>query len=352
MRIENQHTINQYYKALVDKDNDYVGIFYVGVKTTSVFCIATCRARKPKKENVEFYSTFKDALENGYRPCKICKPTENANKPPQEVEKAILLVKNHPKEKISDFTLKEQNISPDNVRRWFKKHYGITYHAFQRMYRINNAFEELQKGKNTTATAFDMGYESLSGFGYTYKKLVGKSPNQSKAEEIILINRLTTPIGPMFICATSKGICLLEFTNRKMLETEFQDLQKRLEAPIIMGENEHIKQAKKEIEEYFKGERTCFEVPLHPVGTAFQQSVWKELLTIPYGTTTTYSKQAQSLKKPKAVRAVASANGNNKIVIIIPCHRVIGSNGNLTGYAGGLERKKWLLELEKKHVII
>lgn len=348
MKIKDPNTIDRYYQALLEKNPDYLGVFYVGVKTTSVFCIATCRARKPKKDNIEFYSSYKEALENGYRPCKICRPTENANKPPKEVEMAIDWVRNNPKKKISDFELKEQNISPDTVRRWFKKHYGITYHAFQRMYRINNAFEELQKGKNTTETAFEMGYGSLSGFGYTYKQLMGKSPQKTDSKHILLISRLTTPIGPMFICATGKGICLLEFTNRKMLETEFQDLQKRLGAPILIGENGHIVQAKTELKEYFEGKRTVFDVPLHPVGTDFQKTVWESLCQISYGTTTTYLKQAQSMGKEKAVRAVASANGYNKISIMIPCHRVIGSNGNLTGYGGGLERKKWLLDFEQK----
>ncbi len=347
--ISNQHKIDQYYQALVDKNPDFLGVFYAGVKTTSIFCIATCRARKPKKKNVEFYPSFKEALENGYRPCKICKPTENAHKPPLEVEKAIHLVKENPKEKIKDYELRLQDIRPHVVRRWFKKNYGITFHAYQRMYRINNAYEELQNGKKATDTAYETGYESLSGFSYTFKKIMGKSPKKTSTEGIILISRLTTPIGPMFICSTEEGICLLEFTNRKMLETEFQDLQKRLNAPILTGENEHIHQAKKELAEYFSGDRTSFDVALHPVGTDFQKTVWQGLLEIPFGATTSYSNQAISLNKEKAVRAVASANGYNKIAIIIPCHRVIGSDGALKGYGGGIERKKWLLDFERKH---
>jgi len=220
----------EYYQALLDRDSKYVGIFYAGVITTSVFCISTCRARKPKKKNVEFYKTYTAALKNGFRPCKICCPTENSNETPEQVNEAIQLIKENPKEKISDFKLRAAGISPDLVRRWFKKTYGLTFHAFQRMYRINNAYKELKDGKNTTATAFDVGYESLSGFGYTYKKIIGKSPSKSKSKNIILINRLTTPLGPMIVCATEKGICLLEFTDRKMLETEFRDLQKLLDA--------------------------------------------------------------------------------------------------------------------------
>lgn len=351
MLITQQSKIDTYYQALVERATDFVGIFYVGVKTTSVFCIATCHARKPKKENVEFYTSFKEALDAGYRPCKVCKPTENANQAPEPVERAIKMVKDNPKEKVTDYQLKQCEISPELVRRWFNKHYGMTFQAFQRMYRINNALKELKDGKNTTNTAFDSGYESLSGFGYTYKKVVGKSPKNSIENSVILISRLTTPLGPMFVCATDKGVCLLEFVDRRMLETEFKDLQRLLKAKIITGENQHIKQAKKEMAEYFSGQRTHFDIALDTPGTEFQNSVWKCLHQIPYGETRSYQQQAESINNPKAVRAVASANGFNRISIIIPCHRVIGKNGQLTGYGGGLERKRWLIDHEKTHSV-
>ncbi|TYP73460.1 bifunctional transcriptional activator/DNA repair enzyme AdaA [Aquimarina intermedia] len=349
MQITEKETIDTYYTALLDRSQRFVGIFYVGVKTTSVFCIATCRARKPKRENVVFYTTFKEALDNGYRPCKICKPTENANQAPKHVETAIQLVKDHPKEKITDATLRAHHISPEAVRRWFKKHYNMTFQAYQRMYRINTAFQELKSGKRTTHTAFDSGYESLSGFGYTFKKLIGKSPKNSSDKNSILISRLTTPLGPMLICATENGICLLEFVDRRMLETEFAALQKLLNATMLMGENAHIRQAKKEIEEYFTGKRKTFDVALETPGTAFQQLVWKSLLDVAYATTVTYQQQAEKTGKAKAVRAVASANGCNRIAIIVPCHRVIGNDGSMTGYGGVIARKQWLLTHEQKH---
>ena len=347
MLITENKKIETYYKALLERKQSFVGIFFVGVKTTSVFCIATCRARKPKLKNVEFYTSFKDALDNGYRPCKICKPTENANEAPEQVQLAIKLVKENPKEKINDKQLREKNISPEVIRRWFNKNYGMTFHAYQRLYRINTAYQELKKGKNVTHTAFDTGYESLSGFGYTFKKIMGKSPQKSVDKNIILINRLTTPLGPMFICATENGICLVEFVDRRMLETEFKDLQKLLKAKIVIGENEHIKQAKKEITEYFDGKRKVFDIKLEMLGSNFQNSVWNCLKEIDYGTTTTYKQQAERINSPKAVRAVASANGFNRISIIIPCHRVIGEDGKMTGYGGGIERKKWLIEHER-----
>lgn len=347
MKITKPSLIKKYYQALIDREPSFVGTFYVGVKTTSIFCIATCRARKPKFENVEFYSSFKEALAAGFRPCKICKPTENANQAPTEVVQAIEMVRNSPKQKITDYQLKQAGIGPELVRRWFNKHYGMTFQSYSRMLRINNAVIELKSGKGATDTAFDSGYESLSGFGYTYKKLVGKSPKQ--ATNVIVIDRFTTPLGPMFVCANNEGVCLLEFVERRMLETEFRDLQRLLDAQIMAGENQHTKQAKEQIAQYFAGERQAFSVPLIAPGTEFQQQVWQGLNLIAYGETASYAQQAQRIDNPKAVRAVARANGANRIAIIVPCHRVIGKDGSLTGYAGGLERKRWLLEHERAH---
>ncbi len=141
-------------------------------------------------------------------------------------------------------------------------------------------------------------------------------------------------------------ICMLEFADCKMLETELKQLTTSLKAPLVQGNNTHFDTLHKQLEQYFKGELQTFDIPLDLVGTEFQKQAWLGLLQIPYGTTTTYAKQAELLGKPSAVRAVANANGKNKISIILPCHRVIGADGTLTGYGGGIWRKKKLLELE------
>lgn len=348
MPIRDAATIDRYYRALVARDPDFLGSFYVGVKTTSIFCIATCRARKPKQENVVFYTDLDEVLRDGFRPCKVCRPTENAHQAPPDVATAMRWVLAQPKQKVSDTQLRARGLSPEKIRRWFKAHYGMTYQQFQRMYRINTAVEELKLGQSVTASAMDSGYESLSGFGYTYKKLIGHSPASRVNGSPILLHRITTPIGPMFVAASSRGICLLEFVDRRMLETEFKDLQRLCKAPIIAGTNAHIHQAEQEIAQYFVGERTQFSVPLDTPGTEFQQKVWRGLIDIPYGSTASYQQQACRIAVPSAVRAVARANGHNRVAIIIPCHRVIGADGKLVGYGGGLERKRWLLEHENK----
>jgi AraC family transcriptional regulator of adaptative response/methylated-DNA-[protein]-cysteine methyltransferase len=160
---------------------------------------------------------------------------------------------------------------------------------------------------------------------------------------------IKTPVGEMIAGATEDGICLLEFSDRKILPDEYQDLIKLLNTTFEEGINNHLLQLEKELEEYFNGTRKEFSVPLVTPGSDFQQKVWKELMKIPFGSTISYLEQAKALGKPASVRAVANANGMNRIAIIIPCHRVIGSDGKLTGYGGGLKRKKWLLDHEKRY---
>ncbi|MCB0738760.1 MAG: methylated-DNA--[protein]-cysteine S-methyltransferase [Bacteroidetes bacterium] len=159
---------------------------------------------------------------------------------------------------------------------------------------------------------------------------------------------LKTPIGKMLICSTGKGICLLEFANDVSIDRNAEALASKIGADVLNHENGIIKQAKLQLQEYFAGKRNEFSFELNMIGTAFQKKVWSSLLKIPFGTTTTYLKQSRVVGDEKAIRAVASANGKNKIAIVIPCHRIIGSNGELTGYAGGIDKKKWLLEFERE----
>jgi methylated-DNA-[protein]-cysteine S-methyltransferase len=164
--------------------------------------------------------------------------------------------------------------------------------------------------------------------------------------KIVHQKTIQTPLGEMFACAVGEGICLLEFTDRKNVEKQFRSLSKALNAEIIEKDHPHFKQLEKELKEYFKGKREKFEVPLFTTGTEFQEKVWNLLQEIPMGEIRTYKQQSEFLGNPKAIRAVGTANGINKIAILIPCHRVIGSSGELVGYAGGIWRKQKLLELE------
>lgn len=166
---------------------------------------------------------------------------------------------------------------------------------------------------------------------------------------MITTARIETELGIMIAGSTDEGVCLLEFSDRRMLPTELKDLKRLLNTLIEEGENKHIKQIRKELKEYFEGKRKEFSVALVTPGTDFQKVVWKELQNIPFGSTRSYQEQSVALNRPDSVRAVANANGMNRISIVIPCHRVIGSDGHLTGYGGGLKRKRWLLDHEKKY---
>lgn len=335
------------YEASFRKDSSFEGIFWMGVKTTGIFCRPTCTARKPKFENVEFFSHTKDAMLKGYRPCKVCKPLETLNVTPLYIKELLQEISDDPSLKLKDYDLVKRGLEPATVRRWFVKHHGVTFHAFQRMSKLNMAFKKLQQGESVTEVAFDSGYESLSGFNESFKNIFGVSPSHNKREKIIDLKRMETILGTMVACADEHGICLLEFSDRKALPTELKNISKHFNANIVQGENPHFIMLEQELSEYFDGKRTEFTVPLSPVGTAFQKQVWEILQQIPYGGTRSYQEQAEILGNPKSVRAVANANGLNKISILIPCHRVIGSNGQLTGYGGGIWRKQKLLELEQ-----
>lgn len=299
--------------------------------------------------NVEFFKTTGEAVLRGYRPCKVCAPLEKIGETPAHISLLLKELGADPSLRLRDGDLRNRGIEPATIRRWFLKNHGITFHAYQRMFRINSAFKRLKRGAPATATAFDAGYESLSGFNDSFKTIFGFSPSGTKDRRVIDLTRLETPLGTMIACAVDEGVCLLEFGDRRMLETGLKVLARRMNATIVQGSNEHFEPLQKELERYFAGTLKEFSVPLHFPGTPFQQSVWKELQRIPYGTTRSYKEQAIGLGQPSAVRAVANANGTNRIALIIPCHRVIGDDGQLTGYGGGLWRKQWLLDHEKEH---
>lgn len=346
--MEKLPDVKTMYKAFLNRDSGFEGIFYTGVKTTGIFCRPTCPARKPSLSNIEFFSTAKEALLSGYRPCKRCNPMQAPGDNPDWIVKLFDLINSGEFARWKDSDLESRNFNPYRVRRWFKKHHNMTFHAYMRSLKLGNAINDLKQNKNLTQTAFDYGYESISGFRDAVKKITGISAGKSASQTIVTLEKIVTPLGPMLAGTTNEKICLLEFTDRRMLNTQLKILEKRLKCGFVYGTNKVLEILKKELKEYFAGNSGSFSVPLLLTGTGFQKTVWENLLKIPSGTTISYAQLAVNLGQPSAVRAVASANGANKIALLIPCHRVIGKNGNLTGYGGGLWRKKYLIELEKK----
>lgn len=233
-------TIEEKIKAIQTRDARYDGTFVYGVKTTGVVCKPSCKAKVPKMENIEIFDTLEQALEKGYRPCKIC----------------------------------------------------------------------------------------------------------MKMKSIINVWRYEAPCGELMLGAYEGKLCLCDWQVEKHRRHVDNRLKRELKAELVEEESEVIDQAVRELDEYFAGERRTFDLPLLFVGTEFQKAVWRELLNIPYGQTISYAELSRRVGRPQSVRAVANANGANSMSIIAPCHRVIGSDHSLTGYGGGIEAKRYLLELE------
>lgn len=344
-------TVGEMYRALCNRDAEYEGQFFVGVRTTGIFCRPTCPARKPKRENIDFYRSSRDALAAGFRPCKRCRPMDAFGTAPDWLDPLLTLVETDTSKRWTDADLRQLAIPPSRVRRWFKQHHGMTFHMYQRTRRLAGAMQQIHTGQqNTTVAAFDGGYESLSGFRDAFQKWSGAPPSQCvSGRSPILLTRLLSPLGPLVAGAVDGQVCLLEFADRRMLETQLQRIQKHFQTVFAPGTDSVLEQLDEQLQSYFAGQRADFDLPLDLKGTDFQRAVWQRLQEIPHGETLSYERLAREIGRPGAQRAVGRANGDNRLAIIIPCHRVIRSDGTLSGYGGGLWRKEWLLDHERKH---
>jgi AraC family transcriptional regulator, regulatory protein of adaptative response / methylated-DNA-[protein]-cysteine methyltransferase len=334
-------------RAYLAKDASYDGLFFLGVRTTGIFCRPVCPARKPKPENVEYFSTAQAALFAGYRACKRCRPLQDENEP----DWAAALkadVARQPALRITDAELRGRGVDPGTARRYFQRRYGMTFQAYARAHRLSGTLATIRAGGSVDDAVLDSGFESQSGFRDAFLRTFGDPPGSYRDGDCIQLAWIRSPLGPLVAGATGQGVCLLEFTDRRMLEAQFKTLRRLFRLPLLPGSNPHLAQLERELTEYFAGTLRKFKTPLVFPGTDFQRQVWTELLRIPHGETISYQELAARIGAPDAVRAVGRANGMNRIAIVIPCHRVINKNGDLCGYGGGLRRKEFLLNLEQK----
>jgi AraC family transcriptional regulator, regulatory protein of adaptative response / methylated-DNA-[protein]-cysteine methyltransferase len=334
-------------RAYQQSDVTYDGVFYLGVRTTGIFCLPSCGARKPFPKNVDFFATTKEALFAGFRPCKRCNPMSAASQPPKWVADLLALIDKAPDARVRDNDVRKLGIDPARARRYFQKNYGMTFQAYSRGRRLGKAFEQIRLGKRLDDVTLGHGYESHSGFREAFAKTFGTPPGKAHSSECLLVTWIESPLGPLIAGATEKHLVLLEFTDRRMLDAQFVTLRRAFKRPIVPGTNAILKQLRDELAFYFKGKLKKFMVPLEYPGSPFQQKVWDELQRIPYGKTISYEELAERAGTPHAQRAAGSANGKNRIAIVIPCHRVVNKNGKLGGYGGGLWRKQRLLEIEQ-----
>lgn len=338
-------TKQQYYQALTDRNAEYDGVVYYGIKTTGIFCRSVCTARKPKFENCEFYPSARDALLAGYRPCKRCQPLSLPNELSPILKQMIEAVEAEPDKRWKDQDFCNVGIDSSTARRQFKKRFGMTFVAYARARRVGLAVDQIRNGSSVLNAQLDAGFESGSGFRNAFLRILG-SPPKGFQGLVLKSSWIDTRLGPMIAIASKEALYLLEFTCRRGLERGVERLKTRTKAAIVPGTNAILKSIERELSEYFSGTRQHFETPLMPVGTEFQKRVWSELCRIPTGEVRSYSQQAIAIGSPNSARAVARANGANQLAIVIPCHRVIGADGELTGYGGGLAIKKWLLTHE------
>jgi AraC family transcriptional regulator of adaptative response/methylated-DNA-[protein]-cysteine methyltransferase len=338
------------YAALLARDPAYDGHVFVCVQTTGVFCRLTCPARKPKFENTRFYDSVAECLEAGFRPCLRCRPLDPIREREPVVAQLLDCLAREPDRVWCEDDLVAMKLDPSTVRRAFRRHIGMTFLDLARLRRAGRGVERVAAGASVIAAQIEAGYESGSGFREAVTRLIGECPAALKNRELLRADWIETPIGTMLAVADAHALHLLEFFDRKALPAELTRLRQATRSSIAFGRVAVIDRIEAELRAYFDGRSATFATPIVCHGSAFTRRVWDALQAIPPGTTRSYSGIADTIARRSAVRAVARANGANQLAIVIPCHRVIGADGALTGYGGGLWRKRWLIEHERRFV--
>jgi len=331
------------------RDARYDGAFVIAVSTTGIYCRPSCPSR-PSEEHVAFFPDAAAAEQAGYRPCRRCAPDRASGEPPEAIARLLRQVKESPDTRISDADLRAAGLTSDTVRRWFLRHRGMTFSAWCRRLRLGAAMSRLGAGASLDEVALGHGFDSHSGFRSAFQRLFGDAPGRSRADDCVHVEILPTPLGPMLAAADRSAVRRLVFADPAALAESYRKLSHDADLPVVPGSNPVLRQLSGELEAYFAGRRQTFTVPFSGGGTPFQERVWKALGEIPWGETRSYEAVARRLGSPRSLRAVARANAANPLYLLIPCHRVIGKDGRLAGYAGGLWRKDRLLALEQSAV--
>ncbi len=337
------------YAALLARDPAFDGRAYVAVTSTGVFCRLTCPARKPKRGNCRFHATVAACLAEGFRPCQRCHPLRPAAESDPAVAALLAALEARPDHRWCEADLVELGHDPSTVRRAFKRHYGMTFLDMARQRRVGRGLATLGQGASVIAAQVEAGYASPTAFRAAVAGLLGCAPGALLAEAPLRADPVETPLGAMIAISSATALHLLEFTDRKGLAREVQALVRSTGGRLGLGRFAPVDQVEAELSAYFAGESARFDTELRPLGTPFQRAVWGKLRTIPAGQTLSYGALARALDRPDAIRAVARANGANPIALAIPCHRVVGADGALTGYGGGLWRKQKLIEIERHY---
>ncbi len=320
--------------------------FFYAVTTTGIYCRPDCASRKPKRENVRFFTTTEEAQEAGFRPCKRCEP-DGLGEHLSLITKLCRLIEAEggpiPRQKLSEAAC----ISESQLVRIFKDTLGLTPNQYGEEVRRERLREALPQGESVTRTAQNTGYNSSGHFYKDAEKALAMTPQDFQngaPEQRIRYAVVPCSLGHMIVAANPKGICHLQMDDDPK---ELKDrLFERFSKADIQEEDDQLKSWIDEILQALEGPKKLDHLPLDLQGTVFQKTVWHALQQIPPGQTKSYGQLAADLGNPKATRAVARACATNEVSVIVPCHRVIGKNGKLTGFRWGIERKRRLLEAE------
>ena len=330
------------WAAFMRRDRSWDGKVIGAVKTTGIYCKPSCPARRPKREHVEFFATTEEARAAGFRPCLRCKPDE-VGRDREAVALAVKIIEQAEEAPALADLASAVGYAPHHFQRLFKRELGVSPAEYARGLRNRRAQVALKDNGRITDAVYDAGYSSPSGFYSDAKERLGMTPSAWRnggRGETIRWTSFDSPLGTMLIASTSKGICRLTFDDSET------SLKRHFPNATILKDDGGLKQLVEGALMAIEHPSAAPNLPIDVAGTAFQEAVWRELRKIPLGETRSYAQIAAAIGQPKAVRAVGTANGDNHVAVLIPCHRVIRSDGTLGGYAGGLDRKRKLLAAE------
>jgi AraC family transcriptional regulator, regulatory protein of adaptative response / methylated-DNA-[protein]-cysteine methyltransferase len=331
------------WQAVLARDRGSDGRFVTGVLSTGIFCRPSCAARHPRRENVRFFATAELARRAGLRACKRCSP-EDVSRDERAVLAAIEAIKQAGQPLALGGLAADAGYSPAHFQRLFKRATGLSPAAYARALRMERAADALSQGGRVTDAVYDAGFSAPSRFYAASEGRLGMTPSawaQGGKGAVIRWAVAKTTLGPMLVAATDKGVCRLSFHEGR------EDLQRRFPHAELIAGGAEFAALLAEVVSAVEQPGTSRHIPLDVQGTAFQEAVWRELQRIPPGETRSYAKIAAAVGKPGAVRAAGSANGANPVAVLVPCHRVVRSDGTLGGYAYGLEIKRKLLDAER-----
>jgi AraC family transcriptional regulator of adaptative response/methylated-DNA-[protein]-cysteine methyltransferase len=337
------------WAAVVGRDRDAEGMFYYSVRTTGVYCRPTCAARLARRENVRFHATCEEAERAGFRPCKRCRPTEPglAEQRAAAVAKACRLIETAEDMPSLDALAEAVGMSRFHFHRVFKSATGVTPKAYAVAHRAQRVRAELSRNATVTEAIYSAGFSSNARFYAKSSEVLGMTPTNFRSGGTGASIRFAVgecSLGSILVGATEKGLCAILLGDDP--GALVRDLQDRFPNAQLIGGDGTFEQWVAKVVGFVEAPAIGLDLPLDVRGTAFQQRVWQALREIPAGATTSYAQVAERIGSPNAVRAVAQACASNAIAVAIPCHRVVRTDGALSGYRWGVERKRALLDRE------